>query len=742
MKKIIFTLFTLFLAISAMAEKVQIGDLYYNLNFSDNTAEVTNERSFYGNYAGLTSVTIPATICYNDTIYKVTSIGNGSFNSCSSLQSITLPNSVTIIGDEAFFDCSELTSITFGDSVTSIGESAFHRCYALTSITIPDCLTEIGNQTFFLCKSLTSVVIPNSVTSIGRAAFHDCSSLTSVSIGKRVKNIEMSAFSNCTSLTSVTIPDSVTIIGDEAFDECSSLTSVSIGNGVTSIGDSAFHACVSLTDLTIGNSVTSIGNRAFASCMSLEKTNYTGGVADWCKIKFVSGDSNPMWYSNDFYINGQEIKDLVIPNSVDSIHNYAFWNCNFLTSITIPNSLKSIGYWSFGNCSSLTSIVIPNSVTSIGEEAFRGCTSLTSVSLGDGITSVGDNAFHNCYSLIAPIYNTHVFARLPSSYSGAYTIPDGIESIAGGAFASCRSLTSITIPNSVTSIGKEAFYVCSKSLTSVTIGNSVTSIGDRAFASCRSLTSVTIPNSVTSIGEYAFLSCSELTSVVIGNGVTNLGQNVFSGCTKLYAVYCYAMVPPKAPFNWYNYDGYLYVPCENKEEYELDAIWSKCKFIECIDSDEVTTDDVTINPGTNNVTITWPREDSADSYTIVIKKGDEVFCTLTFNKDGQLLNIAFAPGRNGNHPALYAEQATNGYRFTVTGLEEGTYYTYSVTSKDADSKTINEHSGAFTTQSTTALENTHTPSSITHGQKQIKNGQFIILRNGNTYNAMGAEVGE
>ena len=362
-------------------------------------------------------------------------------------------------------------------------------------------------------------------------------------------------------------------------------------------------------------------------------------------------------------------------------------------------------------------------MTIIGDEAFDECSSLTSVSIGNGVTSIGNGTFSNCTSLTS------------------VTIPNSMTSTGIGTFANCTSLTSVTIPNSVTSIGNKAFASC-KSLTSVTIPNSVTSIGDWAFSSCQSLTSVTIPNSVTSIGEYAFLSCSELTSVVIGNGVTNLGQNVFSGCTKLYAVYCYAMVPPKAPFNWYNYDGYLYVPCENKEEYELDAIWSKCKFIECIDSDEVTTDDVTINPGTNNVTITWPREDSADSYTIVIKKGDEVFCTLTFNKDGQLLNIAFAPGRNGNHPALYAEQATNGYRFTVIGLEEGTYYTYSVTSKDADSKTINEHSGAFTTQSTTALENTHTPSSITHGQKQINNGQFIILRNGNTYNAMGAEVGE
>ena len=145
-----------------------------------------------------------------------------------------------------------------------------------------------------------------------------------------------------------------------------------------------------------------------------------------------------------------------------------------------------------------------------------------------------------------------------------------------------------------------------------------------------------------------------------------------------------------------------------------------------------------IDAGSTDVTITWPTEEGADTYTIVIKKGNEVFCTLTFNAEGQLLNIAFAPGRDGNHPAQYAEQAGNGYRFTVTGLNEGTHYTYNINVKDASSKTINSHTGEFTTQSTTAVDNiTTTTANI---QKIIRDGQLIILRDGVEYNAIGVEL--
>ena len=228
----------------------------------------------------------------------ITAIGDFAFCFCSSLTSVTIPDSVTAIGDSAFYDCSSLTSVTIGDSVTAIGDYAFYDCSSLTSVTIPDSVTAIGRSAFYDCSSLTSVTIGDSVTAIGRSAFGDCSSLTSVTIPDSVTVIAYSAFYGCSSLrefkgklasddgrcliidgvlnsfapaglTEYSIPDSVTAIGGDAFLGCSSLTSVTIGDSVTAIGSFAFHGCSSLTSVTIPDSVTAIGADAFYCCSSL-----------------------------------------------------------------------------------------------------------------------------------------------------------------------------------------------------------------------------------------------------------------------------------------------------------------------------------------------------------------------------------------------------------------------------------------------------------------------------------------
>ena len=233
-----------------------------------------------------------------------------------------------------------------------------------------------------------------------------------------------------------------------------------------------------------------------------------------------------------------------------------------ITSVSLPQGITTIGQNAFIGCSLLTTITIPNSVTSIGDYAFNGCSSLFSITIPNSITSIGALTFYECSGLDAPVYNNHVFAYMPTSYSGVYTIPEGIESIAGGAFANCTDLTSVTIPNSVTYIGTYAFYVCS-SLTSVTIPNSVTSIAYGAFYGCSGLTSIEIPNSVTYIGGSAFDGCTSLTTVtinsnaivsaeytygmwiifgrqvtnyIIGNDVTNIGEKAFYGCSSLTSV--------------------------------------------------------------------------------------------------------------------------------------------------------------------------------------------------------------
>ena len=213
--------------------------------------------------------------------------------------------------------------------------------------------------------------------------------------------------------------------------------------------------------------------------------------------------------------------------SVTSIGWSAFSDCSGLTSITIPNSVTSIGGYAFYFCSSLTSITIPNSVTSIDSPAFYGCSGLTSIIVENGNT-VYDSR-NNCNAIIKTSTNV-LIAGCKSTI-----IPNSVTSIGNEAFVSCSGLTSVTIPNSVTSIGGSAFMDCS-ALTSVTIGNSVTSIGETAFASCSGLTSITIPNSVTDIGGWAFGSCSGLTSVSIPNSLTYIGYGAFQSCSSLTSV--------------------------------------------------------------------------------------------------------------------------------------------------------------------------------------------------------------
>ena len=285
-------LFSLLLAIAVsvgtmFAEKVQIGNLYYNLK-EDQTAEVTYDKYFNeNNYKSLTTADIPASVTYSGTTYSVTSIGEYAFYKCSSLTSVTIPNSVTSIGNSAFSGCSSLTSVTIPNSVTSIGGEAFAYCSGLTSVTIPNSVTNIGDHAFYSCRSLTSPVynahvfaympksysgaytIPDGIASIADYAFEDCSSLTSVTIPNSVTSIGKRAFSGCSSLTSVTIPNSVTSIGYETFAYCSSLTSVTIPNSVTSIGVRAFENCTSLETLSLGENVSQYGEKAFAGCPNI-----------------------------------------------------------------------------------------------------------------------------------------------------------------------------------------------------------------------------------------------------------------------------------------------------------------------------------------------------------------------------------------------------------------------------------------------------------------------------------------
>ena len=567
------------------------------------SVETMSYAAFYG-CSALTSLVLPNSL---------KAIGNYVFSDCSSLTSLVLPNSVETIGSSAFSGCSALTSLVLPNSVETIGSSAFYGCSGLTSLVLSNSVETIGDFAFSGCSSLTSLVIPNSVMEIGNAAFQNCSSLNRISVN--ANNPVYDSREGCNAIVErasntlvvgckeTFIPNSVTSIGRGAFYGCSELTSLVVPNSVTNIDDYAMHSCSSLTNFVIPNSVKRIGKFAFNGCSSISQiviphsvVRMGTGVFIKCNsLKRISVDaSNPVYDSREGCNAIVETasntllvgcKDSSIPNSVETIDDYAFSDCSGLTSLVLPNSVKTIGEFAFDGCLELESIEIGNSVETIGHAAFQNCSSLASLVLPNSVETIGDYAFYGCLELESIGIGNSVETVGQSAFSNcsslaSLVLPNSVETIGNYAFYGCSALTRLVLPNSITSIGRSVVYACS-SLTDLVIPQSVTSIGDYAINRCSSLKSISIPNSVETIGYAAFYGCSELMSVEMGNSVTTIGDGGFGGCTKLESVKMFGEVPPTAFDNTFsNYDATLYVPVGASNTYRAADVWQNFSLIE------------------------------------------------------------------------------------------------------------------------------------------------------------------
>lgn len=436
--------------------------------------------------------------------------------------------------------------------VTSIAQKAFYQCHTLENITIPACVTTIENYAFYDCKNLINVFISEGTTTIKRDAFTRCYNLTSIVIPSSITNIESLAFNHCYRLVEVYNLSSVTIIkGDESTGKLGYYAKVihtsleeeshliykddyvfvkdnenkyylvdyngtatelvlpdNIDGNDYEINTYAFYRCSSLINVTIPDCITTIGEGAFSVCYNIE--NFT------------------------------------LPDSILSIGSFAFNACEKLTSIDIPNNITAIPSRAFNNCYKLKNVVIPDKVTSIGTGAFSKCSSLTSIEIPNSVTSIGADAFAECDSLVYNEFNAGYYL---GNKENPYIALIKIKTI---------DITNFEINSNTKVIASEAFLNCS-SLTSVIIPNSVTSIGKSAFENCRGLTSITIPKSVTSIESRAFFNCSSLTCIYYGeiyNEWCNIIIGDYNSELTSATIYYYSETQPTTSGNYWHYvDG-------------------------------------------------------------------------------------------------------------------------------------------------------------------------------------------
>ncbi len=518
--------------------------------FSGGNLTITGVHAAFGG-----ALEIPATIQG----YPVTAIGANAFEK-TAITSVSLPESITAIETGAFWFCDTLTSITIPASVTSIGSDAFYGCSKLTDVYYGGTVEERANITigsynnpllnatwhYALPKGLVYEIADGEVTITGYTDEIPAELVIPSTIeGYPVTTIGHDAFFECP-LTAVTIPDSVTYIGSCAF-SYTGIGSIVIPAGVTYIGDDAFHACNCTFEVAANNpNYSALDGILF----NKDQTTIVACGMLWA-YEYVIPDSVTTIGSFAFF--GADIDSLIIPVSVTSIGYAAFATADVTdvyyggteedrANISIGSSnddlinatwhcappaglLYEIAYGKVtitGYTDALpANVVIPDTIEGYPVTAIGNNAflecPLASITIPDSVASIGFNAFRDCSSLTS------------------ITIPDGVPYIDNYTFSGCSSLTSITIPDSVTSIGWDAYSGCS-SLTSITIPNSVTSIKNSAFSNCSSLVSVTLPDSVTSIGSSAFSNCSSLTSATIPDSVTSIGYSAFSNCSSLTSV--------------------------------------------------------------------------------------------------------------------------------------------------------------------------------------------------------------
>ncbi len=582
-------LFLIGTVVGLHAESVQIGDLYYNLNTTDRTAEVTYENTTSSNYSSLPAdVVIPATVKYRNVDFSVISITNRAFANCKVIQSISIPATVNTIGSatgnedyKPFYGCTSLKSVKFEDGSQPLkmgsyyrydsyysyygngmfhdspleevylgrnieyinwggysferypegyGYSAFYDQPKLTKVTIGPQVTDIPQYLFYK-STIVSIDLAN-VKTVGLYAFKQSTALSTVLTGPELEDLAEEAFYGCSALGAISIPNKMIEVKNRVFEQCSSLKTVSFGNSLEKIGVSSFADCVALESIELPLSFKNLSERAFWGCKNLRSVTLRDGFQR---------------VGREAFGNCSQLTSLKLPLSCSSIEEGAFSGCSAMTSITL-GSITEIPGQAFLNCSSLESIVIPATVNTIGSatgnedyKPFYGCTSLKSVKFEDGSQPLkmgsyyrydsyysyyGNGMFHD-----SPLEEVYLGRNIEYINWGGYSFERYPEGYGYSAFYDQPKLTKVTIGPQVTDIPQYLFYK-NPALTLMRLPN-VKTIGKSAFELCSKLTTLDIGEALEIVGARAFYGCTNVTKLTFPDAINKIGSEAFYDCTSV-----------------------------------------------------------------------------------------------------------------------------------------------------------------------------------------------------------------
>ena len=572
----------------------------------------------------------------NVTMDSLTAISDSAFSCCTALNRPVLPSTVKSIGQNAFGGCTGLVEMIIPGSVGQIGSLAFQGCTSLKSVSFNGEAPEIAADAFKdvtaealyrkddatwteeVCQNYGGQLtwkqegISGSCGENLQWSFDEATGTLTISGTGAMTDYTSSYrapwFVNQASITTLVLEEGITDIGNYAFYHCDAITDLELPEGLTTIGQCAFYYCSALTTVTIPASLREIGSSAFYSCSKITSV-YITDLAAWCSINASRDTSNPIYYATGLYLNGEKITQLEVPDTVETIGSYAFAGYEALTSVTIPESVTTIGDDAFYYCTGLktatlseglqtigryafyyaklTEITIPAGVQTIGSNAFY-YNSLTTVTFEGAVADIGSNAFSSNSSLTRVNASSlsdwcatgfadssaNPAAQAKSLYVNgskitSLTIPEDVSSIGAYCFYNNTAITQVTMPAGVKSIGSNAFGSCSgitkvvakdlaawceisfadstanplykgaslyqssSKITKLTIPSGATVISDYAFYNAGGITSVSVPDTVTRIGSHAFDSCESIAGITLSNSVTQIGDYAFYFCSGL-----------------------------------------------------------------------------------------------------------------------------------------------------------------------------------------------------------------